>query len=350
MPDYNYPQNGSQYPPMPYYGVYPPYYMGVLPVDPRRAAAQKEKNEIKKYALYAALSMLGFLFFQGVLAVILPLSGMMDAYDNDYFFSSGIEILFSVIAVALPFLLIYMLAVKDGSAYEVFGKIKSPLSAGQYIFFGFGVCLLASYLTSWFASLVESTGITLSYENEAPPVTAGAIAVFLLKVAVVPALCEELAIRGCLLQPLRRYGDLFAILVSSAAFSALHANAVLIPFAFMAGIALGYVYCKTNSIWASVAVHFLNNAFSCVCAILYEKYSEDAADRAVLITLGIIASLAILSGALLLIRKKLPLERKVTALTTGKKVTTFISQPLFACMIVLFVVLALIGVVTENTP
>ena len=34
---------------------------------------------------------------------------------------------------------------------------------------------------------------------------------------------------------------------------------VQIPFAFVAGIAIGYVYVATGSIWPGVAIHFINN-------------------------------------------------------------------------------------------
>ncbi len=352
--DYNDSQNNGQYPPQPVYGYapVPTYVYGAYsPYDPRHAAETAEKKTIKRYAMYAALAMLGFLLVQSLLLIILTVFDLYDAYTNEYFFGSGLDILYSVAAVVLPFFAAYWLANRKetSSVFACCGKAKNPSYAVLFILFGFGACLLANEITVRLATLFENvTGVTLPYEESIPPMTATGIAVFFLKIAVVPALCEELAIRGCLLQPLRRYGDLFAILVSAAAFSALHGNVIQIPFAFMAGIALGYVYCKTNSIWASVAVHFLNNAFSCLGTILYEKFDEGEAYRLLTITIAVIGILAIVSGLLLLIKKKAELNKTDTALTTNKKVRAFLFQPLFLCVVLIFIISAVIQVFLKN--
>ena len=96
------------------------------------------------------------------------------------------------------------------------------------------------------------------------------------------------------MQPLRKHGDRFAIVVSAVLFAALHGNMVQIPFAFIAGLALGYFAIITNSIWTSVAIHCLNNLSATVISIYYTNHSEDdmfffyAIEGAILI-LGVIA-------------------------------------------------------------
>ena len=100
--------------------------------------------------------------------------------------------------------------------------------------------------------------------------------------------------RGVVMQPLRKYGDRFAIVVSAVLFAALHGNMVQIPFAFVAGLALGYFAIITNSIWTSVAIHCLNNLSATVISIYYTNHSENdvfffyAIEGAILI-IGIIA-------------------------------------------------------------
>ena len=100
--------------------------------------------------------------------------------------------------------------------------------------------------------------------------------------------------RGVVMQPLRKYGDRFAIVVSAVLFAALHGNMVQIPFAFIAGLALGYFAIITNSIWTSVAIHCLNNLSATVISIYYTNHSENdvfffyAIEGAILI-IGILA-------------------------------------------------------------
>lgn len=84
----------------------------------------------------------------------------------------------------------------------------------------------------------------------------------LLAVAVLPALCEELAFRG-VFQPLfaRGAGRLhLGIWLGAAVFSAIHMQFHgFLPRMFI-GAGLGYLVVWSGSIWPAVAAHFVNNA------------------------------------------------------------------------------------------
>ncbi len=86
-----------------------------------------------------------------------------------------------------------------------------------------------------------------------------AAVLFILNTTAVPALIEEFVNRGIILGSLRRFGDRFAIVVSSLIFALLHRNMSQIPNAFLLGLALGYFVVKTNSIWTGMVLHFVNN-------------------------------------------------------------------------------------------
>ena len=60
----------------------------------------------------------------------------------------------------------------------------------------------------------------------------------------------------------RGNGDGLAVLLSSLLFGLMHGNVAQIPFAFLVGIALGWLYVATDRIWLSIVVHFANNALS----------------------------------------------------------------------------------------
>ncbi|MBR4868595.1 MAG: CPBP family intramembrane metalloprotease [Clostridia bacterium] len=85
----------------------------------------------------------------------------------------------------------------------------------------------------------------------------------LLYICVVPAIVEELAFRGVVLQILRKYGDGFAIVVSALLFGLFHGNVVQLPFAIGLGIVAGYITVRTNSMLPAMILHFCNNAMSC---------------------------------------------------------------------------------------
>lgn len=85
---------------------------------------------------------------------------------------------------------------------------------------------------------------------------------------IVAPLVEEIFFRGFLFQGFRqRYGWIAALLLSSGIFAASHLDPVSFIPTFILGAALGYVYHRSNSLWPSVILHFLNNGFA-MCAML----------------------------------------------------------------------------------
>ena len=82
----------------------------------------------------------------------------------------------------------------------------------------------------------------------------------LMTVCFAPLL-EELLCRGVVLGSIReRYGVMAAWLGSAAFFAILHLNPVQVVNAFIIGLILGYIYLTTESIWAPIILHALNNA------------------------------------------------------------------------------------------
>lgn len=94
---------------------------------------------------------------------------------------------------------------------------------------------------------------------------------YIISIAVIPALVEEFAFRGIILQKLRKYGDGFAILMSASLFGLMHGNIVQIPFAFIIGLVLGFITVKTGSIIPAVITHFCNNCVSVIVSIIEDN-------------------------------------------------------------------------------
>lgn len=77
---------------------------------------------------------------------------------------------------------------------------------------------------------------------------------------VVAPLTEELLCRGWLLNSLLdRSPPLRAIGVSAVVFGAMHMNPWQFPYATALGLAFGWIYWRTRSLWLCVLAHALNN-------------------------------------------------------------------------------------------
>jgi len=162
-------------------------------------------------------------------------------------------------------------------------KPKNPKSLPSIIFGAFGLCLFGNIITTYIDVLVQSLFDYDIQMPEMPDIPDNALGLFLyfLSTAVVPALVEEFALRGVIMQPLRRYGDTFAILASAVIFGLMHCNLMQIPFAMIAGAAIGYAVIATESIWTGIIIHFLNNGFSVLVSVISAKYPLDSTEYAV---------------------------------------------------------------------
>lgn len=80
--------------------------------------------------------------------------------------------------------------------------------------------------------------------------------------AIMPAIGEEIFMRGTVFPGLATRNIWFGVLMSGLFFSLMHANPVQTVHQFGLGIVLALVVALSGSIWASVIVHFINNLIS----------------------------------------------------------------------------------------
>lgn len=77
----------------------------------------------------------------------------------------------------------------------------------------------------------------------------------LLGTMVLPAVLEEIAFRGILLEEYRSYGSFWAILTSSLMFAMLHLDAGNLVYYLFMGIVLGVITLATESIFPAMILH-----------------------------------------------------------------------------------------------
>ncbi len=86
------------------------------------------------------------------------------------------------------------------------------------------------------------------------------LALFVL--AVMPAIGEEIFMRGTVFSGLATRDIWFGVLMSGLFFSLMHANPVQTVHQFGLGVVLAIVVALSGSVWAGVIIHFFNNFIS----------------------------------------------------------------------------------------
>lgn len=308
---------------------------------------EEERNNIKRLGFYIGLALTLFIFIQYVLVFLMSVLGISDDYGNNPVIQSGLGIVISVIDILIPFLTVGSIMKKKTGIKDI-----APITKGRdkklfilSIPAGLGLCMVANIITSFLVAFLNLFGIVLNSPEISRP---GGLSGFLLSVlqtSVVAAIVEEIAMRGCVMQPLRKHGDTFAIVASACAFGLMHGNLVQAPFAIIVGIGLGYIAVKTDTITSAIIVHALNNFISTF--ITYLSESEAVNETAVAVLYTFIVYGLIFIGAISLVlfkireRKVCPAVRPISYLSGFEKAVAFIKSPtMIFAIIMLFVTTA----------
>lgn len=86
--------------------------------------------------------------------------------------------------------------------------------------------------------------------------------IYVLSIAVIPGIIEELFFRKGMIDLTRKYGDKFAIIFSSLIFAVSHLNLAQGVFSFFFGLVMGTLYLKTGTLKYSILIHILNNFYA----------------------------------------------------------------------------------------
>ncbi len=259
----------------------PPYPQRSLPAD---------SHPFNRRTLFITgnvlgLGFLGYLLMSLLYSIIVGrVDRLYDMYVNDTLYSYLLEILYSYMCVGLPFLAVFIVLKRTRRYRDLVLPYGAPYKTGEAIllvFAALGVCFLGSIAANYIAAYADAFGFGfLSYYEmlEPEPVPAGltGAVVLVLRSALIPALLEEFAFRGVVLQSLRRYGDWFAIVSSAVLFGLVHGKMTQIPFAVIAGVAMGYCAVVTGSLRPGIAVHFMNNFVSVIVTLASARLGEGA--------------------------------------------------------------------------
>ncbi len=241
------------------------------PFTPNDPLVNRDARHLTKLSILAGGGVLGFTVVRYAFSAVMMLLGVTDS-NISFSLNAVLTIMISVLGVYVPFVIVYRFySPKDKENCFSLDLPKSKNSFWYALGGGTMICFLGNYITSGFAGFVSTYDIEFSQYDADIPQSIGEFFLYVFQIAIIPAIVEEVAIRGIIMPPLRKYGDRFAIVMSAVIFALMHSNITQIPFAFVAGLALGYFSIATGSVWTAVAIHAANNFIAVLSVIAAEN-------------------------------------------------------------------------------
>ncbi len=125
---------------------------------------------------------------------------------------------------------------------------------------------------------------------------------YALSLSVGPALSEELAFRGLILQGLRsRLGSATAVVLSALLFGVIHLDPLQGLGAFFTGLYLGYLTVRSGSIYPAIAAHGFNNLWATLESSLWQAANPQMSPREILLSAGYPIGVYVFSGIVLIV-------------------------------------------------
>lgn len=286
-----------------------------------------EAQTIKKSSTFVALILLTMMAAEIVLTVAVQLGllsrllMLADTYEG--------YMLLNMIVYVL------CLAVPAAAVALISGRRQNPFPSarigGSMVVLGalggMAVAIVANLAASGLMSWFSMFGIP---EPEMPDTLQPTLISLLLNIvstAILPALIEEMVFRGYILGALRPHGDGLAVVLSALLFGMFHGNVLQIPFAFILGLAMGYLVVQTGSIWPAVLLHFSNNLMSVLLSFFGKCYPDN---KGVINSLTLLSVAAIGSVVLTVIRRPgylKPVGNGVSLLSVRERAGKLLSSP-----------------------
>ncbi len=169
------------------------------------------------------------------------------------------------------------------------------------------------------------------------------IIMYAIGIAIVSPLVEEFVFRGVILGSLRKYGDGFAIIISSILFGFTSENLSQIPLAFIYGLALSFLTVRFNSILPAIIAHFLNNLFRVGLDIISYNSTEitsNIAKSVYFIALAVIGTIC-LAYVLKKDNRFFSISRSTSIFSLKKRIKIFLFSPAIILVLILMLILPL---------
>ncbi len=240
---------------------------------------------------------------------------------------------------------------------------QKPQVSGMFIFRWSIICLGATYIVSIiFDNLFEilkSMGMYVADLSQPLPTEPLDLALYGLFTVIGAPIFEEIMFRGIMLTHLKKYGCIFASVVTGILFGLIHQNHGQMFFAAALGILFGIIALRAGSIIPTIIMHFVVNGFSFLNTIILSRtnyndvYYYGTADTLdgptwALFTSGALNALLypIMAAALILFivefvlyPQTFKLPKGDSTLLAGQKAKAYLSSPV---TVITLIILALV--------
>lgn len=352
--DFN--NNFSNHPNYPNYNAQ--YFNPVQYVFPFMDKKTEEKSNLRKLCNkigMALLLYLGFSVVSGiVLGIILGFFYAIGSFASNFnynlttnemssiftYLTSGI---ISIVSLFIPAAIFCKVSKQPMSDLIGFKKV-SVKKYGVFIFTGFTFAMVANFALQFLNYNLSFFGIENAMESDFTTTSVIDCLLFILTVAIIPALVEEILFRGVIMGSLRKYGDGFAILVSALLFGITHGNFVQMPVTFVMGLILGYMTVYTGSILPAMALHFFNNFYSVMSEISISYLGDEVTEIITMASLILIFILGIIFFAVLARKDNslLSIKKSDSALNLKERLICSLTSPALLVFIIIFMLFSVL--------
>ena len=241
--------------------------------------AKLERKQIRTLGNILGIVITAFVAVQFISSFVLQGFGLYDLYYSSSLFQTCYNIIaIDFFGIVLPF---GVMALLNKKRYESEFIPTAKLPFGRLcLWVGFGMlcCICADYIVGIMTVIFSAAGHEL-IQPEMPETNSLLTCIAgVIGTAVVPAVCEEFAMRCCGLGMLRKYGKAFGVICISMLFGLMHGNVIQFVFATLVGIILGFVTVKTNSVIPAVLIHMFNNGMSVCSDVVTDFIGEKAGE------------------------------------------------------------------------
>ena len=185
-------------------------------------------------------------------------------------FARGAGVMFAEMIYLLPVLIIFAWKrIRPGLlGFVKFDSLTMGLGCGL-IAISYPLIIAHNLLLTYLGANTQGEAMMKMFSELKSPIW------LIIAAVIVAPFVEEMFFRGFLFQGFRqRYGWVAALLLSSGIFAAAHLDPVSFIPTFVLGAVLGYVYHRSNSLWPSIILHFLNNGFAMGAMLVVIRFQD----------------------------------------------------------------------------
>ncbi len=179
-------------------------------------------------------------------------------------FGSGLTLLVYGVIYFIP-MLVYMKTHRYKARHALRLKMINPKYWLFILLFGLSVCLICTLINLGSNALFRAV-FHVEFQNDIVDLSGTNPGTLIFTSVLLPALAEELLLRGLVQGEYEKYGITVGVLLTSMLFALFHTNPAHLPSLFVAGVCYGVLTVLFRSVWPAVLAHAVNNGVAVLLA------------------------------------------------------------------------------------